>query len=942
MSLLVPCAILGALCFMGAIQFGRFGLFIGNVEARPHGVGRAGAARSQEIKLGEARPGSLYAVTVWVKDAVQAQGKGAVRATVADASGTVAEKWLHSADLDFYLTLRPRARGPVTATLSAPEGTRLPDIGVAFKPVPMGGARPEPLAAHPTESVERPSAGNRQPTADNRSPAVIAAQPNSTWETAQRFEFGQTIYGSADERPYAPAPTEDAYAAMFKGFQWFRFTFHGAEPRLAYFVLNVTDRDVPLDVDIFQPGEYNGKADVVPYNDGEFIYQIEATQNYPGLYKFRTRILRPGDTYYVRVDANHPAWQLHTYDYPIPPYKDPRQAVRTGMDFLVNMGDTWLSNTPRRGSVALRTSMAYSETHLCIACHPTQFTTRGYLTAVHNGYPPIQRPAIEFLADRIYNNARPLYGEPDTNWVRVIYSARTVASRLPLLADMFEKNITHDPPRPKFAVPYANFLKIHYRDVKTMPGNETDGCEPEVSPFEIATQSWQTFDMLYRETGDKQWAGERDNVERLAVPYKPENMIDLNWKIHFLATIGRERYSKELDALIDQLYSYERPDGMWPYPFDKQARPADFISYHAILALALAGRRPETDEHLARAVDACLKAQRPEGSWEGDPVYQGFNTPFRATQFAVMALSTLYRGPREPTFITTLAPGGPTGPPGWNAGSPYPPTKLAANNLPRLLDQLDRFWDLAPEPALRQIRNVLLTSDQPLAREAAARALGHMADPSSIAPLITALGDSSKMVQSAAAWALRMILSRRQDAAPRGRALLAAALRSPDARRRWGATRLFNQHFKYLTDDPELLRALTERLNDPVPSVRFQAASGLWRWYYWKADDRDERAAILEALATRLNTETDGMVRRGLHESIYDVLDENTGYMEAWIRTASTQEDKDVISKGYEAVVRDQAVVLARVLRNSTALGREGILTALWDFHTRHMALPTL
>ncbi|PYV20709.1 MAG: hypothetical protein DMG27_22370, partial [Acidobacteria bacterium] len=114
-----------------------------------------------------------------------------------------------------------------------------------------------------------------------------------------------------------------------------------------------------------------------------------------------------------------------------------------------------------------------------------------------------------------------------------------------------------DPPRPKFAIPYANFLKIHYRDVKTMPGNETDGCEPEVSPFEIATQSWQTFDMLYQQTSDKQWAGERDNVEKLAVPYKPENMIDLNWKIHFLATIGREKYSKELDALIDQLYSYE-------------------------------------------------------------------------------------------------------------------------------------------------------------------------------------------------------------------------------------------------------------------------------------------------------------------------------------------------------------------------------------------------
>src|SRR5207249_4571871 len=260
---------------------------------------------------------------------------------------------------------------------------------------------------------------------------------------------------------------------------------------------------------------------------------------------------------------------------------------------------------------------------------------------------------------------------------------------------------------------------------------------------------------------------------------------------------------------------------------------------------------------MARAVDACLRAQRPEGSWEGDPIYQGFNTPFRATQFAVMALSTLYPGPLGPAS-------GPARQAGWGAGSPPPPTKLATNDVPRLLDQLDQFWDLAPAPVLGQIRNVLLTSDQPLAREAAARALGHMADPGSIAPLITALGDSSKAVQSAAAWALRMILSPRQDAAPpRGRALLAGALGSPNARRRWGATRLFNQHFKYLTDDPELLRALTERLNDPVPSVRFQAASGLWRWYYWKADDRDERAAILEALTTRLNTETDGMVRRG-------------------------------------------------------------------------------
>ena len=40
-----------------------------------------------------------------------------------------------------------------------------------------------------------------------------------------------------------------------------------------------------------------------------------------------------------------------------------------------------------------------------------------------------------------------------------------------------------------------------------MPGDEADGCEPDVSPFEIATQSWETFDLVYRQTHDAQWLG---------------------------------------------------------------------------------------------------------------------------------------------------------------------------------------------------------------------------------------------------------------------------------------------------------------------------------------------------------------------------------------------------------------------------------------------------
>lgn len=874
---------------------------------RPIHAGQT-APLERTIQLGAAREDALYAITVAVKDPARIRGTESILVKLIDAKGEVASKWLHTADLDFYMTLRPRQAGPVTVHLSAEPGSQLPEVAASMARMPV---------------LERPSLDR----------GVISAAPNGTWQTAQMFELGQTIFGSADERPYAPSPSEDGYAALMKGFQWFRFKFHEDKPSLVYFVLNVTDRDVPLDVDIFQSGKNgDGLPDVVPFTDGQFVYKVEATQNYPGHYNFRTRILQPGHEYYVRVAANHPAYQLHTYEYSVPPghdaQRDPHDAVRAGMDFLVNMGDSWLSNTPRRGAIALRTTMQHSETQLCIACHPTQFTTRGYLKAVENGYPPTMRAGLEFLTDRIYNNARPLYGEPNTNWVRIIYTARTEASRLPLIAHAFEQNVTHDAPRKKFDLPYAEFLKIHYKGVTQMPGDEADGCEPDVSPFEIATQSWQTFNLAFHETQDRKWTAERDHVEQLAIAADPKNMIDLSWKIMFLAETNRAKNAATIDSLIDKLYSYETPDGGWPYPFDTKAKTADFISYNAVLALAEAGRRPETDPHLAIAVKAMLAAQRPEGSWEGDPVYQGFNTPFRATQFAVMALSTLYPGKTKAK--------------NWDAAYPPPPRTLATNDLPLLLQQLDQFWDLASQPQLHQIRSILESSNQPLAREAAARALGHMADPGAIPALLKGLGDQSKMVQTASAYALRMVLSRRPDTASKGRRQLAQALASPDARTRFGAARVFNQHFRDLTDDPQLLAALEHDLSDPVPAVRFEAAGGIWRWYYWQVDKPEVRRSTLRSLAVSLNTEQDPMVRRGLQESIYNLLDENTGYLSAWVRASAKDDDKDRINAGYEAVARDQAQVLAEVIRAATPLGREGILNALWDFHIRHYALPRL
>jgi hypothetical protein len=849
-----------------------------------------------EFPLAGLEAGRLYAVTASV-EAPYRLATSEIEVSVSDPRGPVASKLLHAGDLDLYVTLRPRASGAGMVRRNRRAGAKGIAVAVECRPMDL------------------------LPASEKR-PVAIAAVPSGSWAEAQEFELGQTVFGSADVRPFVPAPSEDVYRALVKGFEWLKFTYRGTAPKLAYFTLDVLDREVPVDLEIFELGkDAAGREDVVPSKGGQFAYVPEATQNFPGMYKFRTRVLEPGRTYYVRIAANHPAYQLRTSLYDPPPYRDPQLAVRAGADFLLNLGDSWHANTPRRGSTALRSAMPHSETQLCIACHPTQFTTRGALIAASNGYPVTQRPSLKFLIERLYNNPRPLYGEEDTNWVRVIYSARTVASRIPWLLDLYEKQVSREAPRPGVNLGYGNYLRIHYNELKELPGEEADGCSPSVSPFEIAAQSYKTLDLLERQTGDSDWKMERDRVERLALPGVPRNVIDLAWKITLLAYADRSRHRAELEKLVAQLYGLQRDSGMWPYRFDASSRESDFITYHALYALAVAGERPERSPNLRKTVELCLSRQRRDGSWQGDPGYKGFDTPFRDTQFAVMALSELFHGP---------------GGTGWQAGFPPPPSVLHPEKLDLFLAEADQFWELPGEETLAVLRRVAVESDQPLARQAALAALGRVADPKGLEAALAGLGARTKLVQITAGWAVREIAVRRGV----GRAEIARALSSHDDRVRWGAARVFNQHFRDLTRDIPLMEALVRNLDDPLPHVRYQAAAGLWRWYCWQADSESRRGRILDALAARMGREEHPLARRGLIESIYDLLDENTGYLRAWVKASASPEDRRMIEAGYEAVVRQQNQLLGRALRQGNALAREGILTALWDFHTRHMALP--
>ncbi len=78
--------------------------------------------------------------------------------------------------------------------------------------------------------------------------------------------------------------------------------------------------------------------------------------------------------------------------------------------------------------------------------------------------------------------------------------------------------------------------------------------------------------------------------------------------------------------------------------FEKDSPAVEFQTYHCLYTLALAGYSPEQPQ-VAKSLKFLLERQQEWGGWfDPKQSYENFRTPFRETQFAVMALSEFYKG----------------------------------------------------------------------------------------------------------------------------------------------------------------------------------------------------------------------------------------------------------------------------------------------------------
>jgi HEAT repeat protein len=763
---------------------------------------------------------------------------------------------------------------------------------------------------------------------------VFEREPNDTPASAQQIEFGRTVYALADDRPYLQLGELPTEAESTAGRDWYRLEFAEDTPKLVFFGIEFIDRDVPPDVRIYTLGSAGEPVEYTRGIDPQSA-QREVPPR-PGANKFTTRVLSRG-TYFVMVDACQPDYQLRTRAYDVPPYLTQedaqddlrnaaaaRLAVRTAMDFQLLAGDSWHANTPRRGHPTDRISNPHHETSTCIACHPTHFTTQSALSAVRNGYKVEQPFALQFLTERLANNPVPFYGHPGSVWARMIPAPANVLGRLSTIEMDYEDLVTREE-RNNLHRSVAEFLQLYYTGRDELPPDETNGNNP-ISRYKVATDAWRQLDTLLARTGDERLRETRDRIARLLPTGTPTNTRDVAAQTIGLCTIDKAAHSTQIAANVAKLLELQRGDGHWSVKFDPDYPITEMQTGESLYALSLAGLGPDHPA-MRRGIAALLISQDEFGGWLDINPYEQFRTPFRETQWALMALSRIYPGP---------------GTSGWNGPLGVQPGSLRIEAPSRLVADLEQVWD-PPSLALCSQIIAQLEHPVPVVRLAACSTLARVGDRRAVRSLAARLGDDSKIVQRAAAEALRRIGNRLNQAAAPSTTLdhvhfttaIEAALASPDARTRRGATRLFAAHFRDLSQQHELADALLDRLADHDAVVSMQAAKALWRFWYWQ-DDLSLRERIENGLIARLNEPAHPWVRRNVTDALYILCDENIRYLyKNWVPALARADDREQATAAQHATVNRLAGKIAQVLENGGPLAREGVLRALTEFSER-------
>ena len=831
-----------------------------------------------DVSLGPLAADATYRATVTLAGPVPSGTRA--RVVLAGPGGFEREKTLNPGDPDVFWSFRPGDAGPGTIAVVAADGNP-----AAVRVRVDWGRR----------DVESP--GDR---------AAIEAEPNDSWREANPLVLAQPVHGSADDIDDLDNPNEGR-----AGLDWFRFDVPAGPPVLVSFFLELLDRDVSANLQVYRLDPAG--AGISLYKEGSDPTEVIHDRERERYSTHLSRTFGPG-TYFVVANANHPDYILLTRVDPVPPYPgDPRRAVDVGLQYLLEAGDAWFNQIPREGNRTTRSANLHDTATRCTACHASTYPVEAALVGQELGYPIRAKQSLLYLTDRLANSPTPLYGGEGLFWQRFI--------AIPLQAQGKQGGVLLDfarqvDGRDAAAVDrFGPFLRAAWRGRWELPGDESNGVVPPDSKFGSAWRDWRVLTELTARTRQVAYAGAADAIADLladpATDARVETLQDRMHRLYAWTIVDVERFAPRIEAEAAALLALQNPDGGW-HELGQPGRPSAVYATGQMAWTLMRAGIPRDDPRIKRALALLLARQQPFGGWFETTTHENFRTPMRETRYALEALALGFPQADRPLTSWGNREGG--------AARLPRPGPLAAT-----LADLDDLWDVPAADASRFAAAIipLLDVPDPTLRARAAAALGRLGDPAAVDPLARVLGDPSKVASRAAAWSLRKLGNRGI-----GVDAIRAALGSPDPATRRGAVRVFAQQFWGMDTKGDLADALIGLMGDPDLLVRLEATRSLRQWFYRTADVALQRR-IVDAYLARMAVPDEPVVRRALAEGMYIMLDENLGGGVSLGRTlmALPERSRRRALAGREAVERD--VLLGPILAaiaGGNALQREALV----------------
>ena len=803
-------------------------------------------------------------------------------------------KLLHALDADVYLNYRAPHTGiyqlniaPEEGDVDLFEGTRWREPGQApeITAVPVAVSWPESANVETIVSVKPIDVSGQ---AKNR--LYIEVEPNDTPEQAQTITLCQTtdgytvnVVGSSDDIEYF-----DNGHVGSSGDDWIRLEFRGSEPRLLTACLSIPDQQVAARIRAYRLEKRNSASLLLPiveYTDGK----NENERNHQQQEQHRTAInrsLEPGETYFLRVEANAPGYDLELRVVQPAPYDNPRRAVVQGLYDHIGQVDAWLTNRPRGASVErrIRDSGNLLGTN-CMSCH-TQSGVWGPAIPFVMGYRPQNVQPWRHLINTCYQSLRP------TNELK---EAANNTSLQPLdtgdgpagtrVAGHAVVSLECFMPARKLQSKQARRTANYILQTSDPGGINAAGPGANVGQGVVFNYAGEIVWTVWQTTGEQKFFHAVEDKARRMLGINVKFCDDLGHRIEFFsryfprdyvaaATMVAEqeqlddakqqetirqaqelhvRICSQVTADLQRLRCIQLAGGGWSFDpgstsdegrtwivKDTKADPSPtslaLIAFHA----AGVGR---DDPTVKSGIDALLKLQKPTGMWK-----VASQTGFVSTSYALHALSRYF--PTEP----------PT----------YAKDQFQPHDGESLTATIRRVRDIALAQDILFIDELIIAAshDIALVRFWALLGLGYLSDDKCVVRLVHCLGDPSKMVREAAHWSLRQNLI--DD---RGWDSTFTALSADDDYTREAAMRALIMKVDTelpgsVVDYDRLITAFDHSLNeDPHPGVRAWATRAAWQWWVWNPSVRDGINTAWKKLLSRdeKNVLTENAIRYQTH-----------------------------------------------------------------------------